>query len=308
MKKFITLLISLSLLLLACGCRNAFTAPKEVTLKYLEPTGMTEQTASVVTILSSGRVYTAGDSYTTTRVLSGVLLGNDGYILTSSEACNFDISDNGTIYKGEFSQAYAVLSDVYQDQKHYSLKLIDQSAEAGLSLFKFETKFYHEDQNGKKVEGFQYCVCFSSRDLQTGMQCYAVGNSLAELLANNTFFHTSFSDLRLCVTKGVVSMESVPSDILDPYTIESRQAEPYIISAATNREMCGGAVYDENGYLIGIVASKLVSDTEEETVFLTKMSLALESSWIEEYINFVSQRDQIEIPYTIAKNQEADTQ
>ena len=72
--------------------------------------------------------------------------------------------------------------------------------------------------------------------------------------------------------------------------------------------MCGGGVFDENGYLLGIVASKLVSETANGISYLTKMSLMLESSWIADYLNFVSERNKIEIPYTIATMQEESVQ
>ena len=307
MKRF-TILISLLFVLFSCGCGNSFTSPKEVTFAFIEESSMVKQTASVVSILSSGRVYTGSDSYSTTRVLSGVILNEEGYILTSSEACNFDVSDNGTIYEGKFTNAYAVLSDVYQDQRHYMLNFVDNREEAGLALFRLQTDFYYENQAGERKSGFQYPAVLSSREPQTGIQCYAVGNSLAEILANNTFFHTSFNDLHLSVTKGIVSMKSIPSEILDPYSLDSKTCNPSVISAAVNREMCGGGVFDENGYLLGIVASKLVSETANGISYLTKMSIMLESSWIADYLNFVSERNKIEIPYTIATMQEESVQ
>lgn len=153
MKRF-TILISLLFVLFSCGCGNSFTSPKEVTFAFIEESSMVKQTASVVSILSSGRVYTGSDSYSTTRVLSGVILNEEGYILTSSEACNFDVSDNGTIYEGKFTNAYAVLSDVYQDQHHYMLNLVDNREEAGLALFLLQTDFYYKIRQGNARADF----------------------------------------------------------------------------------------------------------------------------------------------------------
>ena len=170
MKRF-TILISLLFVLFSCGCGNSFTSPKEVTFAFIEESGMVKQTASVVSILSSGRVYTGSDSYSTTRVLSGVILNEEGYILTSSEACNFDVSDNGTIYEGKFTNAYAVLSDVYQDQRHYILNLVDNHEEAGLALFRFQTDFYYENlicYNAQRIGRGAICCCkFSECFVQT---------------------------------------------------------------------------------------------------------------------------------------------
>ena len=295
------ILSCLIVLFFACGCYDT-TAPKEADLKTLDLSGMTARSASIVTILSSGRVDTGNDKYVTTKAYSGILLNDEGFVLTSWQVCNFDVADGGNIYPGEMTQTYAVLSDVYGDDTHYSLELIDQDEDAGLALFRFKTNFYYKTENGERQKGFPYLAEFSPYAPQTGNVCYAIGNSLGELLVNNTFFHTSYTDLQLSVTKGIVSNAEVSE--IPPYTLNTETCLPAIVSAPTNPETVGGGVFDENGYLIGLVSSKLLSEKDEETSSITRMSLMLTASWLARYIDSVSTEKQTVIPYTLAKAQE----
>lgn len=301
-----TKILSLSAILLAlflCGCTPP-TAPKESTLQWPKVTATTPQAAGVVTILSSGRVNTGTDRYLTTKAYSGILLNNEGFILTSWQVCNFDVTDGGKTYSGEMTQTYAVLADLYGDDTHYSLTLIDEDEGAGLALFQLKTKFSYKIEQGGTKEGFPFVPKFSPYAPQTGNQCYAIGNSLGELLVNNTFFHTSYQNLKLSVTKGIVSRSEIPQDTLPPYTLGSEQCLPTTISAPVSPEMVGGGVFDENGYLMGLVTSKLLSESEGETTMMTRMSLLLPGSWLMHYIDTVSEQKEIVIPYTYAKAQE----
>ena len=72
-------------------------------------------------------------------------------------------------------------------------------------------------------------------------------------------------------------------------------------AAPVTPELVGGAVLDENGYMIGL-ASEKVRHTDESgnTVYAKNAVRAIGSQVLIEYIDAVSARLQIAIPYTVA--------
>ena len=303
MKKICVLLLTLILtipLFIFNGCmRELGITEKNIYIKNLSLTKTedydgdftqfiaNEKACAVVSICSYFQYKNNKGSYSTDyQYNSGIILNNDGYILTTSRAVKSIASNQAdslsNITANEFYVSLNSILDVKDD--YYLAKLVHCDENIGLAILKFVDNFYFytDAQNTKSSKGFQVKAEFfnATATLEIGDDCAFAGNMLDEGVG---------------ITKGVISdneLTVLPGVRLNDKTYNYIQS-----SAALNEEMYGGALYDENGYVIGIALTKIISDTDY-SVF-NKISLALPSACIVEYIDAVSQEKQTVIEYTV---------
>lgn len=253
---------------------------------------------SIVSIISSGGISAGRGGVVTTRVFSGVIFSQEGYVITSSDAYNMTVEYEGKIYTGKADEVYAVLSDVYNDQKHYRLVLVDCNEDIELAIFRFYDTFYYY-KDGSAQQGFQFVADFSAKAIQTGNRVLAIGNSLGNVLAGGNIKPSGIRDVRLTATSGIIA-ENETNDP-KPLSYKNKDYKYFIVNQPVNPEMYGGGIFDESGYLIGIIAAKLMTETATgKQEILSRLSTAFSSSLLMDYINDVSQSLQISMPYTVA--------
>ena len=258
------------------------------------------ESACVVTILTSGSVSVANDVYFYSNVFSGIILNDDGYILTSAQVCNFSLQEDGQIYTGKFTEAYAVLADQYNDQKHYKLNYVDHSDESGLALFQFYDRFYYytDDSRAQTKSGFQFVANFSSSEIQTGAACAAVGNSLGNILVENPLNHSSFKNVKLTITEGIVSLAKISEKSMDPISFQGKKYYQSLVSSPINADMIGGAVFNTDGTVLGMISGKISSDTTQTPSYFRRMSTVDGVELISDYI--CSMSDELQVSISVA--------
>lgn len=301
MKKFFSLFASAamaaSLLLVAGGCAlfGREAEPKDVQQKFLELSSgyesasecVSERAAAIVSVVADFYVRSGDVGLAKSIYSSGVIVNSAGYILLPYAAAY-----NGGV------KAYsvrAVLAPVYDDKEEYTVKEVYSDSESGLALFKFYDRFYYTDENGTAQSGFQVTAEFSGRALQSGAQCFAVGNALGDLYE---------SGCAQTITSGVISddaLEVVGNSENSLYAVLNGQEYAYLLtSAPTTPEMMGGGLFDENGYLIGLLASKLVTDVSGSAQYLERVTLCYNVAILCDFIDRVSDSLELVIPYTLA--------
>lgn len=307
-RSLLSFLIILSLFLLG-GCSALFqraAPPQEVALTYHsgDPTenAACRNQGAVVSIVTIGSFRVGIGLGAAINVYSGFIVNREGYVVSTSEAALPVYTDtNGDVYEGRATAVYAVLSDVYQTGNAvYKLEIIDVDSDFGLALFKFYDHFYYDSENvnlqdetvESRVVGFPIIAEISSLPLAAGDSCVAVGNSVGNIVneLQNPF---SLEYVYLSATTGIIASVG-------------QATGSFHFTAAVVPEMRGGAVFDQNGYLVGLVSKKLngQSNAGKET-FLTNLAEAIDSETIVKYLNNVSQTLRVEIPYTLAKSEAA---
>lgn len=294
----LTVLLAISML---CGCSllSPNSSPKIVYKSYIDVTDaasaqsglFTECAGSVVTVISEFRFNDSARHY---RYLSGVIIDREGYLLTASEAA----------YDDKFLEAnavYAVLSDIYDDTTRYELKLVDYDRDLDLAIFRFvdEFHYYTNAQKTASADGFQFFASFSGIAPKTGEVCFAVGNNLGDYNSSSSL---SSLYLQQAVMSGIISSASADTDVLEPAKFGEKEYSYLLTSASVSDEMIGGALFDQNGYLLGLLSYKLYDSSQSGTATepLTRISLASPISLLCDYIDAVSAEYKTVIPYTLA--------
>ena len=255
------------------------------TAEYISST----RTGSVFSIASTYYLQQGGQRIKYVYYSSGIILNAEGYILSvASSVAQID----GT----SPSSTYAILSSVYNDDTEYKITLVDSDESSGLALFRFYDNFYYKDAKGDQQKGFQFIAEFSGKEVYTGDSCWAVGNSLGDIFddANN-----------LSITGGVIA-QSTADEQLFALSYNGVNYSYMIATAPVCPEMSGGALFDRNGYLIGMFASKIVSTDDSNSFvggfeYLSKMALFYKTDILIDYVNHLSENLQTVIPMTIAK-------
>ncbi len=295
------------LLLSGCSWFYAQTpTPKDV---YLDPINIPQQAengesaaefvartqrANVVSLIAVYNLRTEyGNTYT--QIFSGVILDGDGFVLTTSDVSDLEYAD------GQFvrpSSVRAVLSDAYGDDTRYLLDLVSYDSSCGLALYRFHDNFYHytDDAHSAAKSGFPLWANFSADSASVGDAAIAIGNAVGVL--NSPFAGVNgITYLQQSVTQGVVSSVQTSAS-------ENRPAggkNLLLFSAPSNENMYGGALFDKNGYVIGLIAQQF-SDPNNEDDFLPRVSAALPTDDLTAFIDSVSAEKQFAIPYTIAQS------
>ena len=298
-------LILLLALLLLCGCSAVFTradSPQEIELQpsaqdsaEVDPSCRSQ--GAVVSIVSIGTFRYGLALGSVVSITSGVIIDHEGYVVSSSEAALPTLIDqNGDIYVGEATAIYAVLSDVYQnDRSLYKLDLVDMDEDRGLALLSFYDRFYYDAEDfgsGDRVgrtEGFPIVAEFSAETALTGMPCTIIGNAISGVM-NDLQYPFSMEYVCLSASRGIVA---------------SASAADFLISAAISAEMGGSAIFDASGYLIGLVSQKLPGDTAGDSTYLENITSGICSAAIIDYIDTVSASLHVPIPYTVATGEAA---
>lgn len=308
MKKILFVIYVLGLTVILSACNMFYVvkpAPKSVYKNLIEQISdndtefmskiANEEGACVVTILSTGSVVVKNETYLLAQAYSGIILNDDGYILTTDQAYVLEISENGTTYKGKAIETYAVLADAYNDQTHYKLNYIDHDQDSGLALFQFYDHFYYytDSENKQSEKGFQYTADFVKEELTVGSPCISVGNSLANILVDNPKNHSSFKDINLTATLGILADTCV--NVSQPVVFENKTYYPSVITTPINSEMIGGAVFNDQGKVMGIIFQKATYGTSGSSDYLKRVSFIQGFDLINSYINKVEAAQDITI-------------
>lgn len=246
-----------------------------------------EKAGAVVTVCSYFEYRNNKGSHSETTVwTSGVILNDDGYILTTSNAV-YAYADNlsSSLSKATVTTLYVALNPIYGDEELYEAKLIDCDEDLNLAIIQLKDNFfyYSDAQNTASQKGFQFkSVFYDARStLKTGDYCAFVGDLLGEGTG---------------ITAGVVSDPEMT--VLDGVTYQGTTYRFIQSTAAMNTTMLGGALYDRNGYIIGIIASKVYSDKTYSEYH--KVGLSLPAACAVDYIDATADKLKTVIEYNIA--------
>lgn len=307
--KLILFPLTIALFFIVSGCSSIFgrtdTAPKNVYKNFIstdiddsENTDYADfvyasNTGNTVSVVSSFWITDGTSKSQASVVQSGIILNKDGYVLTHVSSAY--------AYSTECQSVYAILSPIYKDNTKYKLELVDYNTDAGLALFVFYDHFYYYENESKDTlqEGFQFTPVLSKNDIKTGERCVVIGNALGDfsLYGNDLLIKEQM------VTSGIVSDSAADGQIFEQ-SFNGTQYEYLQISAAANPETIGGGVFDENGYMIGILATKVISTSDNSgNSYLNKTSLVSGTTLIIDYINYVSEKTETVIQIEVAVKQ-----
>ena len=176
---------------------------------------------SVVGITVTYNVSTFSGSTTATATGSGVIISEDGYIITNNHVVNSESSS----YFYQVTEATSIKIHLYGDDVLYDAKVIGSDSSTDLAVLKIEA----EDLNAIEIG--------DSDNLRVGEFVMAVGNPLG---------------LDSSVTSGIISALDRKVDDDDGNTFITIQTD-----AAINSGNSGGALVNSKGELIGINSMKL---------------------------------------------------
>lgn len=302
-----------------CGCSlwgyRQEAAPRNVYKEYLvsdnfEAVSNFEErlvscSNSVVTIVSCTNLRLNGEYTSVINLYSGVIINPNGYLLTSIQAALLDVFDGGETVQKAANEVYAILPDIYNDKTQYKLKLVDYDSAAGLALYCFYDNFYYftNETKSSSVEGFQFYSVFSGEEIVTGERCAAIGNSLGNILNGEIENRNAISYIQTTITSGFVSDNSANAEIFENNDGDG-SSRYFIVSAPINVDMVGGGLFDSNGYLMGIIASKVASskteDEDSSSHYLSRVTLIYSSKHAMKYLQDASDRVKKDIHYFYA--------
>ena len=176
---------------------------------------------SIVGISISYNVRAFGITQTAEATGSGVIISEDGYILTNNHVVSS--SDSSSYY--QVSEATDITVSLYNSDKTYSAKIVGTDKQTDLAIIKID------------AEGLTVADIGDSDSVKVGEFVLAVGNPLG---------------LKTSVTSGIVS--ALGRDIT------SENGTVYHVmqtDCAINSGNSGGALVNSNGQVIGINTLKL---------------------------------------------------
>ena len=208
---------------------------------------------SVVGITVTYNISSFGSSGTAEATGSGVIISEDGYIITNNHVIN---SESSSVYY-QVTEATNILVHLYGDSDdiQYEATVVGSDSSSDLAVLKIETD-----------EDLQAITIGDSDNLRVGEFVMAVGNPLG---------------LDSSVTCGVISAldrEVTDSDGNTYVTIQT--------DAAINSGNSGGALVNSKGELIGINSLKLSGEDIEGIGFAIPISSSLDI--IEQLIEYGS--------------------
>ena len=208
---------------------------------------------TVVGITVTYNVSSFGSSGTAEASGSGVIISEDGYIITNNHVIN---SESSSVYY-QVTEATSILVHLYgdDDDVQYEATVVGSDSSSDLAVLKIETD-----------EELQAITIGDSDNLRVGEFVMAVGNPLG---------------LGSSITCGVISAldrEVTDSDGNTYVTIQT--------DAAINSGNSGGALVNSKGELIGINSLKLSGEDIEGIGFAIPISTSLDI--IEQLIEYGS--------------------
>ena len=169
---------------------------------------------------------------TATAQGSGVIISEDGYILTNNHVVNSSTSSS-SFY--ELGQASKITVKLYNDDKEYEAEIVGTDEQTDLAVIKI-------DKNDLTA-----AVLGDSDSVQVGEFCMAIGNPLG---------------LGSTVTDGIIS--AVNREVTDE---DGNSYTAIQTNAAINSGNSGGALVNSQGQVIGINTLKVSGDGVEGDVF-----------------------------------------
>ena len=217
------------------------------------------QVAANVALLSAVKVYVS-DYYTNywgkktevSAVGSGVIYklnieAGNAYIITNYHVVyNGNLSSEGKIY----SNIKVFLYGYESESQAITAKYIGGAYDYDIAILQVEDSEIIKNSNARAAD------IASSKDIVVGSTCLAVGNPAAGS-------SSSYTDIKMSVTQGVVSVDSENVSVGDSstgYTVSTRVIR---VDAAINSGNSGGGLYNSKGQLIGIVNAKATSTSIE---------------------------------------------
>lgn len=176
------------------------------------------------TVTSSFFMFGGQSTSTATATGSGIIISEDGYILTNNHVVDTSASSSSSYSYYELSEATSVKVKLYQDETTYNAKIVGQDSKTDLAVLKIET------------QGLTAAEFANSDEVKIGEFAMAVGNPLG---------------LGSSITCGVVSATN--RDVTsDGTTYKCIQTD-----AAINSGNSGGALVNADGQVIGVNTLKL---------------------------------------------------
>ena len=175
---------------------------------------------SVVAISTEYKVVSYWQEYVTGGAGSGVVMSEDGYIITNYHV----VSSEGSYYQSEYADTIKVS---FEDGKVYDAEVIGGSAEDDIAVLKITPE---------EGETFTPVIFADSEKLKVGEEVMAVGNPLGELSGT--------------ATNGIISALA-REVVIEGVTMKLLQT-----NAAVNPGNSGGGLFNMNGELVGIVNAK----------------------------------------------------
>lgn len=175
------------------------------------------------TVTSSYSFYGQPAQSTATATGSGIIISEDGYILTNNHVV--DVSSSSSYYYYDLSEAQSVKIKLYNDDKTYNAEIIGKDSQTDLAVLKI-------DATGLTAAEFA-----DSDSIKVGEFAMAVGNPLG---------------LDSSITCGVISAVNRDVSDSDGTTYTCIQTD-----AAINSGNSGGALVNSLGQVIGVNTLKL---------------------------------------------------
>ncbi len=175
---------------------------------------------SVVAISTEYKVVSYWQEYVTGGAGSGVVMSEDGYIITNYHV----VSSEGSYYQNEYADTIKVN---FENGKIYDAEVIGGSAEHDIAVLKITP------EEGEK---FTPVIFADSDKLKVGDEVMAVGNPLGELSGT--------------ATNGIISALAREVEV-ENFTMKLLQT-----NAAVNPGNSGGGLFNMKGELVGVVNAK----------------------------------------------------
>ncbi len=172
---------------------------------------------------SVNSIFNMGKGATATAKGSGIIISEDGYILTNNHVVNSSSSSSSSFY--EIEEANKVTVKLYNDDNEYEAKIIGTDSQTDLAVIKIEK------------DGLTAAELGDSSSVQVGEFAMAIGSPLG--LDNS-------------VTAGIVS--AVNREVSDN---EGNKYVSIQTDAAINSGNSGGALVNSKGQVIGVNTLKL---------------------------------------------------
>ncbi len=173
--------------------------------------------------VNSTSIFGRTGSTTATASGSGIIISEDGYILTNNHVVSSNSSDSNSYY--QISEATKVTVTLFNDETEYEAKIVGQDEQTDLAVIKIEKT------------GLTKAEFADSDDVKVGEFAMAVGNPV---------------NMTSTVTTGIVSAVNRKITDSDGKTYTCIQTD-----AAINSGNSGGALVNAQGKVIGINTLKL---------------------------------------------------
>ena len=173
--------------------------------------------------VNSTSIFGRSNSSTATASGSGIIISEDGYILTNNHVVSSSSSDSNSYY--QISEAGKVTVTLFNDETEYEAKIVGQDEQTDLAVIKIEKT------------GLIKAEFADSDDVKVGEFSMAVGNPV---------------NMTSTVTTGIISAVNRKITDSDGKTYTCIQTD-----AAINSGNSGGALVNSEGKVIGINTLKL---------------------------------------------------